>query len=53
MTSALSHLQALFTTVVCYHTNNELKASMRGIMLCDRCGRNVQTDGPPPSSFLE
>jgi hypothetical protein len=51
-TSAISHLQALFTTVVCYYTSTDLKASMRAIMLCDRCGRNAQTDGPPPRSFF-
>ena len=49
--SALSHLQALFTTAVCYYTNNELKASMREIMLCDRCARNPQADVPPSRFF--
>jgi hypothetical protein len=44
--SSISHLQALFTTVVCYHTNDELKASMRAIIWCDRCSQeNPEPDG--------
>ena len=33
-TSAITHLQALFTTVVCYHTNDEVKAAMQNLMWC-------------------
>ena len=55
VTSVLSHLQAFFTTVVVYYTNDELKHQMNKVMTCQMCCTGLHggddSDDEKPSFF--